>query len=178
MSDSGAAPRSSGVVRMKVEEFCRQCSRAPDLDFVLGRIPRRAIGAQEEAMSAVSSDSSKPALVPFGTLSEICRELASRPYARRGVPPAEVPIRVMLVDDHTIVRSGLRALLRTWPDITIVAEATNGEEAIQIAKRVQPQVILMDLDMPRTDGATATRAIADVAPNARVLILTMYPERE
>ena len=129
-------------------------------------------------MSAVQSDSSKPGLVPFGTLSEICRELASRPYARRGVPPAEVPIRVMLVDDHTIVRSGIRALLRTWPDITIVAEATNGEEAIQIAKREQPQVILMDLDMPRTDGATATRAIADVAPNSRVLILTMYPERE
>jgi DNA-binding NarL/FixJ family response regulator len=84
----------------------------------------------------------------------------------------------MLVDDHTVVRSGIRALLRLFPDISVVAEATNGEEAVAIAQRVRPQVIVMDLDMPRADGATATRSLHETVPDARVLILTMYPERE
>ena len=86
---------------------------------------------------------------PQGTLMEICRELSSRPYARRGMPAAEAPIRVMLVDDHAIVRSGIRALLRAWSDVTVVAEAAGGDEAVTVARRVNPDVILMDLDMPR-----------------------------
>ena len=129
-------------------------------------------------MYAATTGATTQAAVPVGTLAEICRELAARPYARRGVPPAEVPIRVLLVDDHTIVRAGLRALLRTWPDISVVAEATNGEEAVAIAQRARPQVVVMDLDMPRADGATATRRLRETVPDARVLILTMYPERD
>ena len=64
--------------------------------------------------------------IPRGTLAEIGAELAARPYARRGVPAPEVPIRVMLVDDHAIVRSGVKALLRAWPDLQVVAEAAGG----------------------------------------------------
>ena len=116
--------------------------------------------------------------VPQGTLAEVCRELATRPYARRGVRTAEAPIRVMLVDDHSIVRAGLKALLRTVPDIEVVAEAAGGEDALVVARRVRPDVIVMDLDMPRGDGASATRAITESVPDALVLVLTMYPERD
>jgi len=116
--------------------------------------------------------------IPRGTLAEIGAELAARPYARRGVPAPEVPIRVMLVDDHAIVRSGVKALLRAWPDLQVVAEAAGGDEAVAMALRVKPDVIVMDLDMPNGDGESATRAIAEAIPGARVLILTMYPERE
>jgi DNA-binding NarL/FixJ family response regulator len=116
--------------------------------------------------------------VPHGTLAEICRDLAARPYARRGVPAAEVPIRVMLVDDHLIMRSGLKALLRAWPDLSVVAEAAGGEEAVAVAERVHPAVAVMDLDMPHGDGSWATGALRARVPETSVLILTMYPERE
>ena len=129
-------------------------------------------------MSATDVERPWSAPIPRGTLAEIGAELAARPYARRGVPAAEVPIRVMLVDDHAIVRSGVKAQLRTWPDLLVVAEAAGGEEAVAMALRVRPDVIVMDLDMPNGDGASATRAIAEAMPGAHVLILTMYPERE
>ena len=118
------------------------------------------------------------ASIPLGTLAEVGAELAARPYARRGVTAAEVAIRIMLVDDHDIVRSGVKALLRTWPDLLVVAEAAGGEEAVRTALRVHPDVIVMDLDMPSGDGASATRAIVEALPGARILILTMYPERD
>ena len=76
------------------------------------------------------------ASIPLGTLAEVGAELAARPYARRGVTAAEVAIRIMLVDDHDIVRSGVKALLRTWPDLLVVAEAAGGEEAVRTALRV------------------------------------------
>ena len=114
----------------------------------------------------------------LGTLADLCRELATRPYARRGVPPAETPIRVLLVDDHSIFRAGVRALLRAWPDISVIAEASNGEEALAVALRTRPQVAVMDLDMPRVDGTTATSTLQETIPEVRVLVLTMYPERE
>ena len=129
-------------------------------------------------MSAVDYRPQSLAPASAGSLADICRELAARPYARRGVPPSEAPIRVMLVDDHAIVRAGLRALVRLWPDISVVAEATNGEDALAIARRTQPQVVVMDLDMPRLDGLTATSMLREASPELRVLILTMYPERE
>jgi two-component system, NarL family, response regulator LiaR len=86
------------------------------------------------------------------------------------------PIRVMLVDDHAVVRSGLSAFLLASDDLELVAEAADGAEAVRLCERTQPDVILMDLIMPRMDGATATRAIRERHPQIQVLILTSFKE--
>lgn len=92
------------------------------------------------------------------------------------VPSPPSSIRVMVVDDHTVVRSGLTALLYAYDDLELVGEAADGEEALHICARVQPDVILMDLIMPRMDGPTATRAIRELHPNVQILVLTSFKE--
>jgi len=116
--------------------------------------------------------------IPLGTLAEAGAALAARPYARRGAPGSEQRIRVVLADDHQLVRSGLKALLRTAPDISVVGEATSGPEAVSIALRLRPDVVVMDPDMVGGDDAAATRALADQSPETRVLVLTMHTEEE
>ncbi len=83
-------------------------------------------------------------------------------------------IRVMIVDDHQIVRKGLRALLDTEPGIDVVGEACNGKQAVALASEVKPDVILMDLVMPEMDGVAATREIMTHRPGPNVLVLTSY----
>ena len=83
-------------------------------------------------------------------------------------------IRVLIVDDHTIVRRGIKALLAETDDIEVVGEADNGLEAIRRAKQLEPDVILMDLLMPKMDGIEATRQITAQMPNMRVLVLTSF----
>jgi NarL family two-component system response regulator LiaR len=82
----------------------------------------------------------------------------------------------MLVDDHSIVRSGLTAFLMAYDDLSLVAEAEDGEDAIRQCERVRPDVILMDLQMPVMDGPTATRIIRERYPDTQVLVLTSYKE--
>lgn len=86
------------------------------------------------------------------------------------------PIRVMLVDDHMMVRDGLKLFLSTYDDIEVVAEAGDGEEAVTICQQTQPDVILMDLLMPKMDGATATALIRQSYPQVQVLALTSHAE--
>lgn len=88
----------------------------------------------------------------------------------------QTPIRVMLVDDHAVVRSGLAAFLLAYEDLELVAEASDGAEAVRLCERSRPDVILMDLIMPRMDGATATRTIRERYPEVQVLILTSFKE--
>jgi NarL family two-component system response regulator LiaR len=83
-------------------------------------------------------------------------------------------IRVLLVDDHAIVRDGIRSLLRTQPDIEVVGEAGNGRDAVSRAASLAPDVILMDLVMPDMDGIEATRHILAERPEARILVLTSF----
>jgi DNA-binding NarL/FixJ family response regulator len=83
-------------------------------------------------------------------------------------------IRVLLADDHPVVRSGLAALLEIEPDLEIVGEAGDGEEAVSLAMVLRPDVVLMDLRMPRLDGASATARIVAEVPGTRVLVLTTY----
>jgi len=87
-------------------------------------------------------------------------------------------ISVLLVDDHNIVRQGLRALLAAESDISVVAEAQTGREAVQLAARLHPEVVLMDLAMPLLNGWEATRQIIKAAPSARVIILSTYETEE
>jgi DNA-binding NarL/FixJ family response regulator len=86
------------------------------------------------------------------------------------------PIRVLLADDQRVVREGLAMLLGLLPGIEVVGTAADGEEAVRLAVARAPDVILMDLRMPRCDGIEATRRIADVRPRARVIALTTYAD--
>jgi NarL family two-component system response regulator LiaR len=83
-------------------------------------------------------------------------------------------IRVLIVDDHTIVRKGIKALLAETSDIEVVGEAENGLEAVRLSKELEPEVVLMDLLMPKMDGIEATRQITARQPEMRVLVLTSF----
>ena len=117
---------------------------------------------------------------PIGSdaLASIGSRLAGRPYARRGVAAADETIRVIMADDHIVVRAGVKALLRGAPDIALVGEADGGDDAVALAVRTSPHVALVDLDMPRGDGVDATRALVALDPAPAVVILTMYREED
>ena len=87
-------------------------------------------------------------------------------------------IRVLLVDDHAIVRSGLKAVLGAAPDIGVVGEANDGKEALAQVDRLNPDVVVMDLTMGEMDGITATKALSEREKAPRVLVLTMHAEEE
>ncbi len=87
-------------------------------------------------------------------------------------------IRVLIADDHAIVRDGVRALLALSEDITVVGEAANGQQAIELARTLSPDVILMDIAMPGLGGLEATIEIRKDNPQAKILVLTQYEDRE
>jgi DNA-binding NarL/FixJ family response regulator len=86
------------------------------------------------------------------------------------------PVRVVLVDDHPIVRDGLKTLLGSLDEVTVVGEAGSGEDALAVAKATTPDVVIMDLDMPGMGGIEATRRLRAELPGSHVLVLTMYDE--
>lgn len=98
--------------------------------------------------------------------------------ARSPMRPGEPPIRVLLVDDHAVVRGGLQALLDREPGVEVVGEAEDGEQAVRAADRLRPDVILMDLEMPGIGGIEATRRIAEAHPNTKVVVLTSHASEE
>jgi DNA-binding NarL/FixJ family response regulator len=112
------------------------------------------------------------------SLQSVAAALAARPYARRGVSVREEPVRVVLVDDHAVLRVGLRALLEKTPDVIVVGDGSNGVEAVALAEQLTPDVVVLDLDMPGGDGATATRALCALAHPPKVLILSMHAEED
>jgi two-component system, NarL family, response regulator LiaR len=90
----------------------------------------------------------------------------------------EKPLRILIADDHAIVREGLEAILNTQSDLSLVGMATNGVEAVTLAAELQPDVILIDLVMPQMDGLAAIQAIRAVNPQARILVLTSFADDE
>jgi NarL family two-component system response regulator LiaR len=88
------------------------------------------------------------------------------------------PIRVLLVDDHAVVRSGLGAFLLVYDDLELVGEAGGGEEAVRLCEKLQPDVVLMDLVMPGMDGAAATRVIRERWPHVQIVALTSFKEKD
>jgi NarL family two-component system response regulator LiaR len=89
---------------------------------------------------------------------------------------ADQTIRILIADDHTVVRKGLKALILTEPNLEVVGEAADGEEAVRRARIVKPDVILMDMSMPNKDGVEAIQEIKAEDPNARILVLTSFAE--
>jgi len=87
-------------------------------------------------------------------------------------------IRILIADDHAIVAEGLKHLVEAQPDLEVIATVGDGREAVRVAKETEPDVVLMDLSMPELNGADATRAIIDARPECRVIVLSMYAERE
>jgi DNA-binding NarL/FixJ family response regulator len=86
------------------------------------------------------------------------------------------PVRVLIADDHRLFRQGLRALLRSMPTTDVVGEAATGEEAVALAADLQPDVILMDIQMPGGNGLEATRRILEASPHIGVIMLTMFDD--
>ena len=86
------------------------------------------------------------------------------------------PLRVLLADDHPVFRKGLRALLTSLPEATVVGEAADGEDAVRVAAEQQPDIVVMDLNMPGVNGVEATRRILATRPGAGVLVLTMFED--
>lgn len=101
---------------------------------------------------------------------------ASRHGSLRDAPPGN--IRVLLVDDHTILRAGLRLLLEAEPDLTVVGEAGSGAEALEQARALQPDVVVLDLGLPGMSGLDVLREVRELGPDIRVLVLSMYTNED
>lgn len=86
------------------------------------------------------------------------------------------PLRILIADDHPVFRHGMRTLLEVTPDMEVVGEATTGADAVSLAESLQPDVILMDLNMPGLNGIEATRQIVQTNPHIRILAVTMFDD--
>ncbi len=85
-------------------------------------------------------------------------------------------IKILLADDHTIVRQGLKLILSSQKDLEVIGEASNGREVIELAKRLQPDIVLMDVAMPEVNGIEATRSLMEMNSRLRILVLSMHKE--
>jgi NarL family two-component system response regulator LiaR len=112
--------------------------------------------------------------VQEGLTRESTAQPPGQPEAGSNDAPPSQPIRVLIADDHAIVRKGIGALLATEPEIAVVGEARDGREAIAEAQTTRPDVVLMDLMMPGIDGLEATRRITNSHPGVRILVLTSF----
>ncbi|KKM09491.1 histidine kinase [Clostridiales bacterium PH28_bin88] len=88
------------------------------------------------------------------------------------------PIKLLLVDDHTVLRSGLKLLVGAQPDMQVVGEAAGGDEALRLVKELKPDVVILDLSMPGTNGLQVLEEILEISPATKILVLTMHEDEE
>jgi CheY-like chemotaxis protein len=144
------------------------------------------IGGQLDIDSAPGKGSRFSITAPMGkprvaTAPPAAMPPVSQPTGESSYAPPPTPgtkIRVLLVDDHTVMRQGLALLLESEPDITIVGQAADGHEAVELAGQLLPDVILMDVSLPKLNGIDATRTIHTDWPNIRIIGLSMFEEKE
>jgi two-component system NarL family response regulator len=127
-----------------------------------------AVGGQAGPAGSAGAEDRAGAVAGHGTA-------AAEPAADA---PAAEPIRTLIVDDHALFRRGLEMVLESEPGIELVGEAGDGEEAVRVAGESLPDVVLMDIRMPRSSGIEACRALKDVAPSAKIVMLTISDEEE
>ena len=101
-----------------------------------------------------------------------------RPMSKAGQPPPAHAIRVVLVDDHALVRQGFRRILEDEEDILVVGEAGDGGETLNVVRAQQPEVVVLDMSMPEMNGLQVTREILKQFPGTRILILSMYSDEQ
>ena len=89
-----------------------------------------------------------------------------------------VPARLLIADDHALAREGMRSMLANEPDLQIVGEAKDGEEVLKLCRRFRPELVLMDVRMPKMDGLQATRAIKEISPQTAILVVSTYENQE
>ncbi len=99
-----------------------------------------------------------------------------KPLSTMGSSDVALPARLMIADDHALVRGGMRAMLASDPDLEVVGEAADGEEALKLCRLHRPDLILMDVQMPKMDGLAATRAIKEESPEVIVLVVTAFED--
>jgi DNA-binding NarL/FixJ family response regulator len=87
-----------------------------------------------------------------------------------------MPIRILIADDHVLIRAGLRALLKDVPDMEVLGEAEDGQAVLRLAAELQPDIAVLDINMPGVNGVEATRRLTEISPQTRVLALTMYED--
>jgi CheY-like chemotaxis protein len=145
------------------------------LELLGGRMKIRSAAGASSMLFIVVPDGQEPE--DGGQKTEDGKKTAAGALSSVGRRPSSV-LRVLLADDHKIVRQGLRSLLREESDIEIVGEATHGREAVDLALRLEPDVVIMDVSMPLIDGDAATRQIKEQLPRTRVIALSTYNEPE
>src|SRR5690348_12144449 len=146
----------ASVCLLLIEEVsgCSPCGNGPPSSAV----PARSKQRQEEALGSVPAS-----------------PCSRQPESHRKEPAMSV-LRILIADDHTLVRSGMRALLQTEAEFEVVGEAATGEQVVTMAATLQPDVIVMDLRMPGISGIEATRRILQANPAIRILVVTLLEE--
>ena len=140
-----------------------------------GVSPQSSVGDADESAGAPRSDA--------GSRAAGRRPKGAAPAGAESAAPADAdkaqdPIRALIVDDHALFRRGLEMVLASEPDIELVGQASDGEEAVQTAGESLPDVVLMDIRMPRSSGIEACRALKEVTPSAKIVMLTISDEED
>ena len=125
--------------------------------------------------SRVNSSSSAPTIPP--PAPKVGHSKSIKPGRSRKAEPATTPIRILIADDHPLIRDGLRGLLVQQPDFVVIGEASHGDETLRLATDLNPDVVLLDLSMPKTSGLDIMRELARAAPRVRTIIVTARIEK-
>ncbi len=178
VSDQGAGfdPTRVGTEGDATDGFSLESLRER-LELLGGRLeienaPGR--GGQFTLYAPLREPSPARAPMPEGAVETLTMNSQSASSPRERAAPIGQKIRVMLADDHSVLRDGLRQVLQAEADLAIVGEATDGQQAVNLARKCRPDVIIMDISMPRLDGIEATRLITAELPSVRVIGLSMF----